>query len=230
MSRYLLVAFSKPVEGREAEYNDWYDNVHMRDVVNVAGFSSALRFKVQIPMVREMPGHYLAVYEMDAKDPAGVEAALKALASTSMYRSDALDRSGGSFVGIFERIGPGQSVPRAKAGTFRIAGLAQAIPERESEFDAWYEREHMPEVLQVAGMVSGQRYKLHRSLAGEIETKSFVLYEMAANSLEEARETLKAMAAANVGKSTASLPEKTRAAVLEVCSARIEAPKDKALT
>ena len=69
MSRYMLAAFSKPVEGREAEYNSWYNNVHMPEVLNVPGFSSAQRFKVQIPMVGEMPGRYLALYQMDADSP-----------------------------------------------------------------------------------------------------------------------------------------------------------------
>jgi hypothetical protein len=146
-----------------------------------------------------------------------------------MQRSDSLDRSGGSFIAVFERIGPGQTVPGAKAGTFRIVGMAQPRAGRESAFSDWYEREHMPDVLRVPGMAWGQRYRLHSALLGEIEHSSFVIYAMAASSAEEAGETLKAMAQANIGKSTDSMPEKTRAAVFEACTAKVDAPKNKAL-
>ena len=73
-----------------------------------------------------------------------------------------------------------------------------------------------------------QRYKLHDALMPGIDISSFALYEMAANSVEEARETLKAMATANLAKSTTAIREKTRAAVLEACSDRVMAPKNKA--
>jgi hypothetical protein len=50
---------------------------------------------------------------------------------------------------------------------------------------------------------------------------------MAANSVEEARETLKAMATANLAKCTTAVPGKTRAAVLEAVTDRIMTPKSK---
>lgn len=227
MSRYMLVAFSKPVEGREAEYNSWYNNIHLPEVLNVPGYSSAQRFKVQVPMVGEMPGRYLALYEMEADSPEAVEAAKKVLMTAELRHSDTIDRSNGSFIGVFERFGPGQTVPGAKAGAFRMVSIAQPCEGREGEYDEWYEGLHMPEVLRLPGMVSGQRYKLHNELAG-IDISSFAFYEMAANSVEEARETLKAMATANLAKSTSAIREKTRAAVLEAFTDRMMAPKNKA--
>ena len=228
MSRYMLAAFSKPTEGREAEYNSWYNNIHLPEVLTVPGFSSAQRFKVQVPMVGEMPGRYLALYQMEADSPEAVAAAKQALMSANTQRSDAIDRSNGSFIGVFERFGPGQTVPGAKAGAFRMVSIAQPCEGREGEYDEWYEGLHMPEVLTLPHMVSGQRYKLHDALMPGIDISSFALYEMAANSVEEARETLKAMATANLAKSTTAIREKTRAAVLEACSDRVMAPKNKA--
>ena len=228
MSKYMLVAFSKPVEGCEAAYNDWYNNIHMPEVLNVPGFASAQRFKVRVPMVGEMPGRYLALYQMEAGSPEAVEAAKKALMTAGMQQSGAIDRSSGSFIGVFERFGPGQTVPGAKAGAFRMVSIAQPCAGREGEYDAWYEGLHMPEVLGLPGMVSGQRYKLHNALLAGIDISSFALFEMTASSLEAAGETLKAMAAANLAKCTSAIPEKTRAAVLEAYTDNVMAPKNKA--
>ena len=32
MGEYVLVVHSRPVAGKEAEYNDWYNNQHLKDV------------------------------------------------------------------------------------------------------------------------------------------------------------------------------------------------------
>jgi hypothetical protein len=223
-----MVAFSKPVEGCEAEYNSWYNTIHLPDVLNVPGFSSAQRFKVEIPMVGEMPGRYLALYRMEADSPEAVEAAKKALMTAEMrQRDNTIDRSNGLFIGVFERVGPGPAVPGTKAGSFRMVSIAQPCEGREDEYAAWYAGRHMPEVLGLPGVISGQRYKLHEALMPGIDISSFALFEMAANSVEEARETLKAMATANLAKCTTAVPGKTRAAVLEAVTDRIMAPKSK---
>ena len=229
MSRYIMVAFSKPMEGCEAGYNSWYNTIHMPDVLNVPGFSSAQRFKVEIPMVGEMPGRYLALYQMEADSPKAVEAAKNALMTADMRRRDnTIDRSNGLFIGVFERCEPARAAPGTKAGTFRMVSIAQPYDGCHDEYDAWYAGRHIPEVLGLPGLVSGQRYKLHDALMSGIDISSFALFELAANSVEEARETLKAMATANLAKCTSAIPEKTRAAVLEAFTDRVMAPKSKA--
>jgi hypothetical protein len=80
----------------EAEFNDWYDNVHLQDVVAVDGFVSAQRFRVvdvgEGPD-RPAPAHrYLALYEADTDDIDAIAAELMARAGTdSMMISPALD-------------------------------------------------------------------------------------------------------------------------------------------
>ena len=32
MRRYKMITLSNPTAGREAEYNDWYQNVHLKDL------------------------------------------------------------------------------------------------------------------------------------------------------------------------------------------------------
>ena len=64
MPKGVILVHTSPVEGRDDEYNDWYDDVHLMEVLKVAGFTSARRF-------RTLGGNavpYLAIYEVEADD------------------------------------------------------------------------------------------------------------------------------------------------------------------
>src|SRR5207302_6908712 len=41
----LFIAFTNAVEGRSDEFNAWYDNTHVQDVLSIPGFKSVQRFK-----------------------------------------------------------------------------------------------------------------------------------------------------------------------------------------
>jgi hypothetical protein len=66
----IMVVQSAPVDpARENEYNDWYDNEHVRDILAVPGFTSARRYKVHGPAGDGTGAPaYLAIYEIDADD------------------------------------------------------------------------------------------------------------------------------------------------------------------
>src|ERR1700737_2067478 len=86
-----FVVFSNPVDGREDEYNDWYDNVHLADVLAVDGVVSAQRFKYG-DITGPAPYQYLAVYEWDVDDVATARSALdKAREAGRLVVSNALD-------------------------------------------------------------------------------------------------------------------------------------------
>lgn len=94
MPTHRLVVFTEPVAGKESEYNAWYDQVHLRDVVACEGFVAAQRFRLGDAQLAsnasEVPGRYLAIYEIEADS---LEAALEKLnaGSDTMELSDALD-------------------------------------------------------------------------------------------------------------------------------------------
>lgn len=70
MGKYILVAMTNPVEGREDEYNDWYNNQHLQDVVKAPGVVAAQRYV--LCEKQRYPGpysfKYLAIYEIEADD------------------------------------------------------------------------------------------------------------------------------------------------------------------
>lgn len=90
MNTYFLV-FSNPIDGKEAEYNDWYTNVHLKEVVAIEGFKSAQRFILTKEQQNESQPHkYLAIYEIENQDIKGTLQSLKA-ASSKMNMEPVID-------------------------------------------------------------------------------------------------------------------------------------------
>jgi len=106
MTKHVLIALTNPVEGREQEFNEWYDNQHVPDFLALPGCVSAQRFKlsdVQLP--RPCPYRYLAVYEFEADAIAtAVATAVERVGTPAMPRSDAASRE--MLTPIFEPLGP----------------------------------------------------------------------------------------------------------------------------
>ena len=106
MRKYFFTVNSNPVEGKDAEYNDWYSNTHLSDILKLRGFTAAQRFqagKALTAIKGEPPEHkYLAIYEMETDDLQGCLAELFQ-AVESMDISDAFDSENVS-VGLFAPI------------------------------------------------------------------------------------------------------------------------------
>ena len=101
MPRQMLVAFTNPVDGREAEYNEWYDKQHLSDVCRLPGFVSARRYKL---LEGESEYKYLTIYEMDSDDPKRDFGRLGASSGTdAMPMSGTLDSASASAL-LYEQI------------------------------------------------------------------------------------------------------------------------------
>jgi len=102
MAIFKLVVMTGPKGGRDEEYNDWYNNQHLADVVAVPGFRSAQRFKLKDAMGAEHRNKYLAIYEIDSDDPKAVlDEMLKRSGTPAMVLSPALDLEN-AVVGLLE--------------------------------------------------------------------------------------------------------------------------------
>ncbi|MBB4615040.1 DUF4286 family protein [Novosphingobium taihuense] len=88
MARYKLVAFSNAAEGRDDDFNTWYDQQHLPDVCAIPGFISAERFVC----AGEGPHKYMAIYEIETDDFEGMLAEFAKRPGTDLMPiSDALD-------------------------------------------------------------------------------------------------------------------------------------------
>lgn len=82
MDRHILVVHSNPAAGREDEYNAWYTDQHLAEVIDVPGFVAAHRFRVspelRYPHSKVHPYRYLAAYEIEGHTPREAWNALEA--------------------------------------------------------------------------------------------------------------------------------------------------------
>jgi hypothetical protein len=97
MAKYTFIVMTNPVAGKEAEYNDWYNQNHIPDVLNVPGFFCAQRFRLadtQFGGGASRAYKYLALYEIETDDLAGTLKELRARGGTpEIVATDALDTS-----------------------------------------------------------------------------------------------------------------------------------------
>lgn len=94
MPKAVMVVWSDPSDpAREDEFNAWYDSTHVPDVLKIPGFVACTRFRVSDTQFgpTETPGSYVAYYEIDTDDLAGVPAAMgAAFAAGELPTSDVI--------------------------------------------------------------------------------------------------------------------------------------------
>lgn len=67
MARWILAVETDCVDpSREEEFNEWYDNTHLQDILESTGMLSATRYKNSL--AAEGRGKYLALYEIETND------------------------------------------------------------------------------------------------------------------------------------------------------------------
>ena len=87
---YTLIVYTSPVDGREDEYNAWYDDVHLAEFSALPGVISGRRFKVAAADQAAKPV-YAAVYELSSH-PDQVFGAMNAgIKDGTVHMSDAID-------------------------------------------------------------------------------------------------------------------------------------------
>lgn len=98
MERGVMLVFSNPVNpSGEAAFNEWYTQVHLRDVLKVPGFVAAQRYRLSDTQMGDpkLEGRrYLAIYEIEGSDLGAVRAALIAAVQQGMQISETLDMPG----------------------------------------------------------------------------------------------------------------------------------------
>ena len=109
MAKHIVLVLTNPVEGREEEFNDWYDNTHLAEVLESAGFVAAQRFRLADVQVGGHPNprhRYLAIYEVETDDLAALKEQAQA-SRKERHLTDALDwkgMTGWTFTPIAERV------------------------------------------------------------------------------------------------------------------------------
>jgi len=81
MSRHVLLVFTNSTPGDDEEFNRWYDEVHLKEVLETPGFVAAERFDLSKTQMddAEHAHRYLSIYEIEG-DPAAAVKALEEMA------------------------------------------------------------------------------------------------------------------------------------------------------
>jgi hypothetical protein len=165
----MLVKLDAP-QGREEEWNQWYNTRHFADRMNVPGFLTGRRFiKIGgIPKELAAPGEesgYLALYDLTN---------FKVLLTDPYVslRKVENSRPAGSFEdtiaklphyarGIYQPVypEPGKYKP---SGSKIIQVVGHDVPRtKHKEFNAWYNTEHIPALMAVPGFLAVRRFILN---------------------------------------------------------------------
>jgi len=104
MKDYQLVVLLNPVEGKDEEFNRWYDEKHVPDLLAVDGFVGATRYRrAELPQA-EGQRNYLAIYDIRTADLGGVMAEMGTrMSSGAIDVSPAINRPS-MVMGVYEKM------------------------------------------------------------------------------------------------------------------------------
>jgi len=164
--RAILVAKMDPPIKRESEWNNWYNNRHVADRLAIPGILSARRFtKIEnIPKEYAVAGEakYLALYDWTSVKVWSSEPYRRLHEKEALQPQDSFEKLVYKLpkfaVGVYEQIYPEQgeyAMPPAKY----VFLVGHDVPRnRQQEYKAWYDTEHIPALQAVPGFLAVRRF------------------------------------------------------------------------
>ena len=140
--RSIYIVLTNPLPGKEAEFNYWYNYVHVPDGLGWGTFDRVYRYKA----VEERPERFLAIWESDYTD------LTDGLAKADRDTEDLIER--GRLWPVFERawsrpfasIGP-TAPPNQRAATLITTTQMSCAPEHVEAFARWHDDLHVGQSL-----------------------------------------------------------------------------------
>lgn len=105
MPRYKMIALTRPLPGREDEYNEWYQNTHLGQLCSFPGILGAQRYKMTAPLQGGDERNYLCIYDIETDNIMATLGAIgEAAQSGKLTPGEAADNAG-AYTVIFEEFG-----------------------------------------------------------------------------------------------------------------------------
>jgi hypothetical protein len=225
-NRYVYLVMSDPLPGREADFNDGYQNMHMGDLVQLPGWTGAQRFRLVGVTPRNTEPLYrrgnLIIWDQKGADLGKLQSDSRAaIAGGKSRRIPGFDYSDeGSVRTTYQVIGPRATRPDGRKPF--IPDYADNMTPRPNRYimidfvepvagvsDADFEAallRHVSEVLALPGWMAAQRFHL-ATLPPDAApprlafSKYLVIWETEGNEAQGLQDTL--TAATKVGQVTA---------------------------
>lgn len=155
----LLVRIGDVPPKIEPDWNHWYDTTHIPNRLSKPGFISVRRF---LALWGEYK--YLTLYELDNLEALESEAYVKLReweASLPPESFEAITLKLPDFTrGVYEQIYPEQEEYEMPNTEILFTIGHDVPPNREEEFNAWYNTEHIPAMInRVPGFVTARRFR-----------------------------------------------------------------------
>ena len=156
----MLMVWCDVPEDREDEFNRWYNEEHIEEILGVPGVLNAARYEA----VRGGPKH-LACYELESP------AAVLGDAFTQRKRSKWSETMGPTIIGLnffnplYEMIYPDSvsiSMENSAMAPVLQVGRMNIPPERSAEWNQWYNTIFVPNFEKVTRVIRGRRFKTVR--------------------------------------------------------------------
>ena len=177
MAKGTLIAAMKVGRAAEDEFHDWYDTEHLPERQRVPGFLVCQRW-----IGADDPKVSVATYDLDnlavLKSPAYLAIGGENLSPWSKRVTGRVERLM-RFEG--DQILPGDLLPPTNAGALLLNAMNIA-PGLEAEFNEWYDKEHIPALGAVPGVLSARRFR------GAGNRKYVALYHLAGPAVVESAE------------------------------------------
>ena len=185
MAKGTLIAAMNVGRAAEDEFQDWYDTEHLPERQRVPGFLVCQRWigaddhKVSV-----------ATYDLETvavlKSPAYLAIGGENLSPWSKRVTAKVERLM-RFEG--DQILPGDQLPPDNAGGL-LLNAVNVAPELEAEFNEWYDKEHIPALSAVPGVLCARRFRgrSEAPVGGSGNRKYVALYHLANPSVVESAE------------------------------------------
>ena len=183
MQRWLLMVEMNCEPSREAEYEAWWQEVHVHDVLASPGYRRGRFFRIREP--RDGRGRYLILWDVETAD----------IERTMRERTERRDKehAGGrhpaglmypvwrnlAWRETFSLLAPQNS---AGAGCWLNLVEQNCDPKREAQYHAWYNETHIPDALKTPAFVSARRYEAREPRDGR--GRFLAAYEIETDDME----------------------------------------------
>jgi hypothetical protein len=210
--RYVMLVFANPIPGKEAEFNDWYTNTHMGDLVQLQGWMGAQRFRI-VTNVQPRPSQagythgYLIIWDLEETDANAALGRMTAAITGGKSRLGAAFNytPGAGANGTYEAIGPRIKRPDGKGPTlpdpsdnktprpnrYVLMEFENALPGKDAEFEK-AAAQRIPRVLALPGWMAAQRFRVADTpgRAPSAKPKYLTVWETEGVSAQVVNETL----------------------------------------
>jgi len=201
---WLMMVSTKSTDPRrDAQFNEWYNQIDIPDVLQVPGYKRARRgLRIDVPQLpRADPADdntYVALYDILSPN---IDRTMIDMLMASR-RMEAVGRST-DLLKVTERLYFRQMAPASETATPRSAGTPEYAGKKRflllervdccrdeataAQLNDWYAMRHIPDMLGIPGFVRATRYELYRVLM--IESRSaprfLTVYEIGADSAQQ---------------------------------------------